>query len=341
MAGRWSDEYQGREEDRRFREDQDRSYGRGGGPEAYSRRESRSWDEQDHDRVFGERDYGAGYNRSTPPGRGDWQDRRYGGASPAMRQDEYEAGYGYRGGARRAGAQDGTRGGRYYGDDGRRALYRDEYQSGGPAYGDVPRTYEEGSRFGSREADARWSREMRRPVSGGTGGYDYERGYGDAGRDEDHEGFEERAREAGEFFRRTGRRVAEWFSGDENDGRSSHRGRGPKGYQRPDERISDEAHHCLTEDSWLDASDIAVSVSAGEVTLSGTVENRESKHRAERLVEDIGGVKHVQNNLRVDRGNFFTRPMSGYGDSAQNAALAGNDQVRAATDGDNKSAKRN
>jgi hypothetical protein len=34
------------------------------------------------------------------------------------------------------------------------------------------------------------------------------------------------------------------------------------------------------------------------VTLSGTVESREAKHRAERIVEDISGVAHVQNNLR-------------------------------------------
>jgi hypothetical protein len=41
------------------------------------------------------------------------------------------------------------------------------------------------------------------------------------------------------------------------------------------------------------------------VTLSGTVTDRDAKHRAERLVEDITGVGHVQNNLRagaVDRG---------------------------------------
>ena len=36
-----------------------------------------------------------------------------------------------------------------------------------------------------------------------------------------------------------------------------------------------------------------------EVTLSGTVDSREAKRRAEDCAETISGVKHVQNNLRV------------------------------------------
>ena len=58
-------------------------------------------------------------------------------------------------------------------------------------------------------------------------------------------------------------------------------------------------HERLTEDRWLDASNITISVAGGEVTLSGTVTDRDAKHRAERVVEDITGVGHVQNNLRV------------------------------------------
>ncbi|MFZ5719437.1 MAG: BON domain-containing protein [Pseudomonadota bacterium] len=344
MAGRWSDEYDWRERERsaRYRDDRYDNPGderrRGG--------EGRSWG--DRDRVFGEHEYGAAYNRPAPGRSADWQDPDYGGVSPAMRRGEYEAGSG-RGGRRRGGrhglsSQDYTRGGRYYGDDGRGPVYREEYDLGGRGYGPVPRGYDEGHRFGTHEADARWAREMRRPVSGGTGGYDYERGYGDAGRADDRhdDGFEERAHEAGEFFRRTGRRIADWFSGEDDhdyEDRSyrGRRGLGPKGYQRSDERISEDVHQRLTDDSWLDASHINVSVSGGEVTLSGTVEDRESKHRAERIVEDLSGVTHVQNNLRVDRGGFLTRPTRGFGDSAQEAGMASSEQVRAVTDGDNGS----
>jgi osmotically-inducible protein OsmY len=120
---------------------------------------------------------------------------------------------------------------------------------------------------------------------------------------------------AGDFLQRAGERISSWFHGDDlmrgshdradpareaaQPSRPGHRGRGPKGYQRADERISDEVHDRLTEDSWLDASDIQVEVKGGEVTLSGFVDNREAKHRAERLIEDLSGVRHVQNNLRV------------------------------------------
>ena len=57
---------------------------------------------------------------------------------------------------------------------------------------------------------------------------------------------------------------------------------GPQGYHRSDERISEDAHERLTEDAWLDATNVSCSVSGGEVTLAGTVESREAKHRAER-----------------------------------------------------------
>jgi hypothetical protein len=78
---------------------------------------------------------------------------------------------------------------------------------------------------------------------------------------------------------------------------------------------------------------VSLTVSAGEVTLSGTVPDRESKHRAERVVEEISGVEHVQNNLRVDKGNFLTRPASGYGDSAVEAQMRRDDPSAAPSTG--------
>jgi osmotically-inducible protein OsmY len=157
---------------------------------------------------------------------------------------------------------------------------------------------------------------------------------------------EDRARDAGEFVRRTGRKVANWFNDLGQDDRGDvprdrgARGVGPKGYKRSDERISDEVHQRLTDDPWLDASDIGVSVSGGEVTLSGTVESREAKHRAERIVEDLSGVQHVQNNLRCKSGNYFTSAGRGYGDSVQAAQMREPDPVKDVTDGGTGSATR-
>ncbi|WP_204985738.1 BON domain-containing protein [Microvirga pakistanensis] len=79
-----------------------------------------------------------------------------------------------------------------------------------------------------------------------------------------------------------------------------HRGRGPKGYTRSDERIHEDVCERLTEDRFIDASNVEVTVKDGEVTLSGTVASRGLKRRAEDLAELASGVRHVQNNLRVE-----------------------------------------
>lgn len=81
----------------------------------------------------------------------------------------------------------------------------------------------------------------------------------------------------------------------------AHRGRGPRGYTRSDERIREDVNDRLSDDGHIDASDIEVSVSNCEVTLSGTVSDRSQKRRAEDLAEAISGVLHVQNNIRVNR----------------------------------------
>jgi BON domain len=76
-------------------------------------------------------------------------------------------------------------------------------------------------------------------------------------------------------------------------------GKGPKGYTRSDERIREQVCDCLTDDPHIDASAIEIQVKGGEVTMSGTVDSRNVKRHAEDLIEHLSGVKHVQNNLRV------------------------------------------
>jgi hypothetical protein len=76
-------------------------------------------------------------------------------------------------------------------------------------------------------------------------------------------------------------------------------GRGPRGYQRADERVREDVCDCLTEASDVDASDIEVSVTDGVVTLSGTISDRAAKRRAEDIADSVRGVKDVQNQLRV------------------------------------------
>jgi osmotically-inducible protein OsmY len=83
--------------------------------------------------------------------------------------------------------------------------------------------------------------------------------------------------------------------------RGSFAGRGPQGYKRSDERIAEDINEMLTQDADIDASNITVDVQSGEVTLKGTVSDREDKRRAEDIAESASGVKDVQNQLRVKR----------------------------------------
>lgn len=86
------------------------------------------------------------------------------------------------------------------------------------------------------------------------------------------------------------------------------RGKGPRHYRWSDERISEYVNHRLTDDHYLNASDIAVSVSEQEVTLSGTVGSGIAKRHAEDCADTVSGVEHVQNNLRVSKSTEQTSP---------------------------------
>lgn len=78
-------------------------------------------------------------------------------------------------------------------------------------------------------------------------------------------------------------------------------GRGPKGYRKSDERIREDISDRLTEAPDVDASELTVEVSSGDVTLTGTVQDRAQKRRAEDIVEECSGVSDVINNLRVQK----------------------------------------
>jgi hypothetical protein len=146
-----------------------------------------------------------------------------------------------------------------------------ESRFGDPGYG--------GPRFGGG-----YGRRMRGQSAGGS---EYERHFGDQARS----GIAGRpAWDAGMS------RGATWSGSGMSGGMT---GKGPKGYTRSDERIREQVCDCLTDDPHIDASAIEVQVKGGEVTMSGTVDNRKAKRHAEDLIERLGGVKHVQNNLRV------------------------------------------
>jgi osmotically-inducible protein OsmY/sporulation protein YlmC with PRC-barrel domain len=79
------------------------------------------------------------------------------------------------------------------------------------------------------------------------------------------------------------------------------RGRGPRGYKRSDDRIREDVNDRLSDHPLLDASGIDVTVNNGVVTLSGTVNDRSDKRRAEDLALMVPGVADVLVSLAVIR----------------------------------------
>jgi len=100
--------------------------------------------------------------------------------------------------------------------------------------------------------------------------------------------------------------VASWFGDDgaerrrEDDKRfGPHRGKRTNGFSRFDECSQEDVNDRLSDYSFIDASEIDVTVEGAEVVLTGTVDNKEEKRRAEDIAERISGVKNVENRLKV------------------------------------------
>ena len=103
---------------------------------------------------------------------------------------------------------------------------------------------------------------------------------------------------------------SDWSGGRSSNqaSRGSFAGKGPKGYQRSDERIREEINERLTAHPEIDATEIDVQVQSCEVVLTGTVEDRHAKRLAEDVAENVPGVKDVRNNIRVQRSDPGNAP---------------------------------
>lgn len=233
-----------------------------------------------------------------------------------------------------------------YERDERRDYSREDYgasdrggrQRGGTYGGSFSRTGEEG-RGGQGYG---WQRDdIGRETSGrsytgnegrgfGYGG-DQPYGYGGSGQggDRGRQGYGNRDSDRG-FFERAADEVSSWFGDRDAERRreQDYRGRGPKGYKRSDSRVQEDVSDRLADDPYVDASEIEISVSGGEVTLSGTVDSRQARRRAEDIAEQVSGVSYVQNNLRVRTGGGETAAVgshagAGLGQETKSAETAG------------------
>jgi osmotically-inducible protein OsmY len=177
-----------------------------------------------------------------------------------------------------------------------------------PGYGDTERS-RVWARDSYRSRPSSFSYEPGRGRVNQSYGERYGSDYGYGGESRPGYGQDHRFREEEDygrkrgFMERAGDEVASWFGDEEAEQRRAmdeHRGKGPKGYQRSDTRIEEDVNDRLSDDPILDASNISVTVKGAEVTLDGFVSSRWDKRRAEDLVDGVSGVRHVQNNLRVN-----------------------------------------
>lgn len=142
-------------------------------------------------------------------------------------------------------------------------------------------------------------------IPGWGTGRDYdERNYNEHRRNYDNDSGD-RKRNDRDWWDRTTDEVASWFGDEdaerrrERDKQEDYRGKGPKNYKRSEERIREDVSDRLSDHPYIDASDIEVSVTGSEVTLTGTVDSKQTKRRAEDVAESVSGVTDVHNQLRV------------------------------------------
>jgi osmotically-inducible protein OsmY len=298
-------------------------------------RQQRNYEEEPNYTISENRGYrGSGRHGSMSSGDGGWQSR-YEREMSTNREGDFErshqrpfsrhreSDYGYGTGHRGLSSAYSDFGDDYprgnsrnlydRGDQGmgRRDFKNTENRLGGAnydRYGDRGR-YQQGHPYGSH---GEFSAESRGRSDYGRSGYgrsergnDYgDRNYGTGDyRDRDYGRGESEDRS---WWDRTSDEVSSWFGDDEAERRRErdrqmrgYRGKGPRNYTRSDDRMKEDINDRLSDDPFVDASDIDVSVSSGEVTLTGTVDHRSTKRRAEDLAEAVSGVRNVENRLRV------------------------------------------
>lgn len=123
------------------------------------------------------------------------------------------------------------------------------------------------------------------------------------------------------------------YGRDFDSSSQSFRGRGPKGYQRSDDRLKEMICERLTDDPAIDASNITIDVTGQCVKLTGTVDDRSTKYEIEELVENFGGVKDIDNQLRVQSSQSSFGPSSAAGTQTQTGQQARGSEREAGASG--------
>ena len=172
-------------------------------------------------------------------------------------------------------------------------------------------THNYGSNYGGAYGTVGYFNSMDQQHADRPGTRNYDRDYNPSHGNNYNNAFERERRARWEndkrdWWDRAADEVASWFGDDDAERRrrrdkavGPHKGKGPKNYKRSDDRIKDDINERLSDDTYIDASDIEVTVSNGVVVLSGTVESKHIKRRAEDIADTVSGVTNVENHLHV------------------------------------------
>jgi len=265
MADRYDNEPE-RNRDWERERDRERERGEHWRSENYDRDRERGWGNQNRDWELGRSsDWDRGNEGRRYEGRQDWSRSVPRGGNPGP--EGGEIGRGEQWGRNR------------------------EFQGGGSRY-EANRQYGQFDRYGTQGqwaggmSSARGDQAGFRNEMGGIG-----QGGSQGGYRNDQRGY-------------TGLGSEGWgnYSGGMGQYYGRHAGRGPKGYQRSDDRIREDINEHLTQHPDIDATEIDVNVQNGEVTLTGTVDHRHTKRLAEDVAENVSGVREVHNQIRVQHG---------------------------------------
>lgn len=187
----------------------------------------------------------------------------------------------------------------------------ENYRNTGRGYGNDPESFE--SSYG-RRARSQYKDDNYGGSTRGSYGYGNNRGQNSGSWGPSRERADDDSYRTNEYGSEgmwdRGQHGTSWGNGS-REGYTGNRGKGPRGYLRSDERILEDINDRLSDDDQLDASEIEVKVEKGEVTLTGSVSDRNDKRLAEDLVESVSGVKNVENRIRfTDNGSQASKENS-------------------------------
>lgn len=262
--------------------------------EPWQRQQEQDWQSFDNQQSYDQEDYGRGaypqqgYGERSYRGndRG-WNEQRWN--EPGYRTTQDYSDIGQRNDDRGWNEQ------RNYGNPYQREGSYRPYESGYDApWGSIAREHYQPSAMGNSERygyrdDPDYNRFQQR--GNYQGNYGSQQGYGaqqGGFQQQGGSGWQERAPQQGQY-------------GSQGSREGRYRGVGPRNYQRPDERITEDINDRLNDHPYIDASDIQVRVKDGEVILEGTVDSRWSKHHVEDIADEVSGVKDVENRIHIKK----------------------------------------